>query len=419
MPTTSTIQQYTSTWQARLDQITDLTVRKRHLLLFMSNAGRITGPSGGRFVEWPLFAQVNRPRGFGRNTPPNFQAPDNLRMPQLAWSAYHYGEELHVLDVEQNMGKEQFIDIVVNATNSVERSFSEEWGYYLFQDGSTASEEMPMFGLKSAFKYYNVATATAAAPRQGYEGKVRLPSGTYAGYNTALGTLGGSWSGEDGASTYTSTVGGGTATFAWWPEGRGDAKYDAWSPLHINTSAQSWAGNSNAADTSIAFNSTYASQMLNFGIDYNARLTSPGIKGQMDLILMAVKNRLVIQNYYEATQRTMTEMVPMPSGESVPSAQGSALSVAKPVMFHNGVALSTDYDIDDPDLMIGLPINAVEYRTVHSAGPTGKMRLMTTYRGEIPGGSGQMIGGRSHGQFIINSPKKLVFWYPHGNYTTD
>lgn len=419
MPTTSTIQQYTSTWQARLDQITDLTIRKRHLLQMMQNAGRITGPSGGRFVEWPLFAQANRPRGYGRSTPPNFQQPDNLRMPQLPWAAYHYGEELHVLDIEQNMGAEQFIDIVVNANNSVEKAFTQEWGFYLFQDGSSASEEMPMYGLKSAFKYYNVATATAAAPRQGYDGKVRLPSGTYAGYNTALATLGGSWSGQNGGSTYTSTAGGGTATFLWWPEGRGDAKYDAWSPLMVNTSSQGWNG-SNVADTSVAFNTTFASQMLNFGIDYNSRLSVAGIKGQLDLILMATKNRLILQNYYEATQRTMTEVVMQPSDAgSIPSSSGM-LDVAKPVGIHNGVFISTDYDIDDPDLMIGINMMGVEYRTVHSNSPTsGRTRIMVPYKGEIPGGAGQMIGGRSHGQFIINSPKKLTFWYPFGNYTTD
>jgi len=409
----ATIQHYTQNWQARIDNVTDLTFRKRHLLMYMQNRGRITGPKGGNFIEWPLFVQANRPRGYGRNTPPNFQPPDNLRMPQLNWAAYQYGEELHVLDIEQNMGAEQFVNIYDNAQKSVLKSFEQEWPSLLFQDGSTATEEMPMFGLKSAFKYYNVATATAAAPRQGYDGKVRLPSGTYAGYNTALASLGGSWSGQNGGSTYTN----GAATFLWWPEGRGDAKYDAWSPLHINTSSQSWTG-SITADTSVGFNTTYASQMLNFGIDYNARLTSPGIKGQMDLILMAVKQRLILQNYYEATQRTINEVVPMPAAGTTQSGQGGALDVAKPVMFHNGVILSTDYDIDDPDLMIGLNLDAIEYCTVHASGPMGQTRIMIGYEGDIPGGSGRMIGGRSHGQFIINSPKKLVFWYPFGNFTT-
>lgn len=414
----ATIQQYTSTWQARIDRITDLTVRKRHLLLMMQNAGRITGPSGGTKVEWPLDIQTNRPRGYGRSTPPNFQQPADLGMAELPWAAYHYGEELHVLDIEQNMGAEQFINIVQRAEDKVESAFVNEWGYYLFQDGSTASEEMPMYGLKSAFKYYNVATATSAAPRQGYEGKVRLPSGTYAGINTALSTLGGSWQGTNGGSTYTSTAGGGTATFLWWPEGRGDAKYDAWSPLIVNTSSQGWNG-SNVADTSVAFNTTFASQMLNFGIDYNSRLSSPNVKGDLDLILMSTKNKIVLNNYYEATQRTMTEVVMMPNDPGAIPSDGGMLSVAKPVSIHNGVYISTDYDIDDPDLMIGVNMQGIEYRTVHANGPTGRSRIMVEYKGDIPGGSGIMRSGRSHGQFIINSPKKVVFWYPLGNYTTD
>lgn len=409
MPTTSTIQQYTSTWQARLDRITDLTIRKRHLLSFMSNRGRITGPSGGRFVEWPLFVQAKKPHGYGRNTPPLFETPDNLRMPQLPWSAYQYGEQLHVLDLEENKGKEQFIDIVSNANDSVEKSFSQEWADYLFQDGATATEEMPMYGLKSAFKYYTAATATAAAPRQGYDGKVRLPNGTYAGYDTTLGAVGGNWAGTNGTTTYQS----GAAYFHYWPDGKGDGKFDFWSPLVINTTSQGWGS------TSAAFDTTYCEEMLDFGIQYSSRNNTVSAKGPIELILLPTKYNLIWRKRFSSTQRTIVETVPQPAEGTISTGSNNVIQTGLPCILHNGCMLATDFSLDDDSLIIGINPDAIEYRTVHALNSmTGGMRIMIPHRENIPGGSGIMIGGRSHGQFIINSPRKLCFWYPLGNYTT-
>lgn len=409
MPGTNTIQQYTSTWQARLDKVTDLTIRKRHLLSFMSNRGRITGPTGGRFVEWPLFVQAKRPRGFGRNTPPTYETADNLRMPQLNWGAYFYGEQIHVMDLEQNMGKEQFIDLVANAYDSVEKSFTQEWPDYFFQDGTTATEENPIFGLKSAFRYYNVATATAGAPRQGYQGKVRLPNGTYAGYDTTLGANGGNWAGTNGTTVYTD----GAATFHYWPEGKGDGKFDFWSPLVVNTTSQAWGTSPTAA-----FNTTYCEKQIDFGIEYSARNNTISAKGPIELILLPTAYNLIWRERFSSTQRQIVEMMPQPAEGVVSTGSNMVVQTGLKCILHNGCMLATDYGMDDDTLIIGINLDAIEYRTVHSQSPTGSTRFMVPHREPIPGGSGIMIGGRSHGQFIINSPRKLTFWYPLGNYTT-
>lgn len=406
----STIQQYTSTWQARLDDVADLTIRKRPLLGLMSNRGRITGPSGGTFVEWPLFVKATKPHGFDRNTPPTYVTADNLRMARLDWSAYQYGEQLHVLDLEQNMGVEKFIDLYDNAAKSVEKSFTQEWPDYFFQDGSTAVESMPMFGLKSALRYYSAATATLAAPRQGYQGKVRLPNGTYGGYDTTLGALGGNWAGDNGLTYYQD----GSAYFTWWPEGNGDGKYDAWSPLIINQTSQGWGTSPTAA-----FNTTYCEDQIDFGVNYTARLNeNSDVRGSIDLVLWNTQHELIWRKRFSSTNRTIVEAVMAPADGSVGNPSTAGWETGKRLIYHNGCYLTTDYGIGDSNLIIGLNLDAVEYRTVHSRTPTGKVRFMTPYEADIPGGAGMMIGGRSHGQFIIRSPRKLVFWYPLGNYTT-
>ncbi len=406
-------QMYTSTWQARLDNVSDLTIRKRPLLSLMSNKGRITGPSGGTFVEWPLYVTNKAPHPFDRSTPPTYVAPDNLRMPRLDWSAYQYGEQLHVLDLEQNMGKERFIDLMENAYKSVEKSFSEEWPDIWYQDGATAAGTQPLYGLKSALRYYSAATATSAAPRQGYEGKVRLPNGTYAGYDTTLGANGGNWAGDNGLTSYVSTASG-TPTFLWWPEGKGDGKYDMWSPLVINTTSQAWGTSPTAG-----FNTSYCEDMIDFGVNYTSRLNSASnIRGSIDLVLWNEPQNQVWRKRFSSTSRIITESVIMPADGSTGMASTSGWETGKKFIYHNGCFMITDYGIGDSNLIIGVNLDAVEYRTVHSRTGTGKVRFMTPYEADIPGGSGVMIGGRSHGQFIINSPRKLVFWYPLGAYTT-
>lgn len=411
MPYTN--QQYTSTWQARLDNVSDLTIRKRPLLSMMSNRGRITGPNGGTFVEWPLFVQAKTPHPFDRSTPPTYVAPDNLRMPRLEWSAYQYGEQLHILDLEQNMGRERFIDLMENAEKSVDKAFSDEWPDLFYQDGSTAAGTSPLYGLKSALRYYSAATATAAAPRQGYEGKVRLPNGTYAGYDTTLGANGGNWAGDNASTSYVSTASG-TPTFLWWPEGKGDGKYDMWSPMVINTTSQAWGTSPTAS-----FNETYCEDMIDFGVDYTSRLnTATNIRGSIDLVLWNTKQKNIWRKRFSSTNRVIVESAMIPADGSVGSPSTSGWETGKKFIYHNGCFLIDDFGIGDSNLTIGLNLDAIEYRTVHSKTGTGRTRLMSPYRAEIPGGAGYMIGGRSHGQFIINCPRKLVFWYPLGNYTT-
>lgn len=409
----NTIQQYTSTWQARLDNVSDLTIRKRPLLSLMSGRGRITGPNGGIFVEWPLFVQAKRPHGFDRNTPPTYVAPDNLRMPRLDWAAYQYGENLHVLDLEQNMGKEQFINILDNAYNSVEKAFSQEWPDLFFQDGTLAQESLPMYGLKSALRYYSATTATAGAPRQGYQGKVRLPNGTYAGYDTTLGANGGNWSGDNGGVSYVDSTISGSPTFLWWPEGNGDGKYDMWSPLVVNTTSQAWGTSPTAA-----FNTTYCEDQIDFGINYTTRLNlNSNVRAPIDLVLWNTQHELIWRKRFSSTSRIIQDAVIIPADGSTGMSSATGWETGRKFIYHNGCYLITDFGIGDSNLAIGLNLDAVEYRTVHSRTGTGKVRFMTPYEAEIPGGAGMMIGGRSHGQFIINSPRKLVFWYPLGQYT--
>ena len=134
---------------------------------------------------------------------------------------------------------------------------------------------------------------------------------------------------------------------------------------------------------------------------------------------MPTKSLLVWRERFATTQRTIVETAPVPMEGSINTSGGDMTRITgTPCILHNGCTIATDYSLNDSNLIIGINPDAIEYRTVHSMNPqTGGTRIMTPHREAIPGGSGIMIGGMSHGQFIINSPRKLTFWYPLGNYT--
>src|SRR6185436_11382175 len=132
-------------------------------------------------------------------------------------------------------------------------------------------------------------------------------------------------------------------------------------------------------------------------------------KGPIELILMPTADMLIWRQRFASTQRQIVEHVPVPGDNMMaPTGNTQGLSTGLPCILHNGCYLATDFSLDDDNLIIGINLDAIEYRTVHSLdAQTGGMRIMTPHREMIPGGSGMMIGGRSHGQFLINSPRKL------------
>jgi hypothetical protein len=106
-----------------------------------------------------------------------------------------------------------FSGMAVRLKEEMEDQFSEE----LFVDGGLAANSQRIHGLES-FLTQSGTTSMAT----GY----LAPSQTYANLSTVIGNYGGTWSGS-------------------WPDGKGDASYDFWSPIiisYVNTAFDPAAG---------------------------------------------------------------------------------------------------------------------------------------------------------------------------------
>lgn len=397
---------FSTTFQNRLAAITDTTIRNRVLLMMLQARNRIMPADGGAVLEWEVYMRNPKPTGFNSDVTPEYNMPDSLRNPRLGWAAYHHGLRLDRITIQTNKGKQAFINVVTKCVKEVEQSFSQRWPEYFYQDGDNppGSEPRPLQGF---YTWFNKYVSNTAAAYQGYQGKVRICSGSYATLTMDLGTDSSDWKGPDNYDTVQTTTAslGVTAGQKWWPFGQGDSAYDYWHPLIVNTTATAWG-------TNPAFDEVYCTKQLDFGIIYSRRVAK-GDKGPINLILCSQDPMLTIRSKFEATYRTMAEILPTDPKGQASGMQGRAY--ATPIYQYSGVYLIDDYDMPNSTDLIGLNLDTVAYRPVSSYNaPSGSFPLMEPYDGEIPGGGGRLIGGFSLGQLQIDSPRNSVLWKPLG-----
>ncbi len=387
---------YATTDRNRLREITDMTKRERVILALLDRRGRIVGSDGGDFLEWPVHMRNPKPRGAGTDTPPAYSPPDNKRVAQLPWSWYHHGIELDRKTIQTNKGKQAFINVMNDANLEIETAFSQRWPEYFYQNGDSPpnGEPNPMHGF---YTWFSKFIASTSAANQGYQGKVRLCTGSYATLTMDLGTESSEWEGSDGSDTVQAddAVLGVTAGQKWWPEGQGDAAYDYWHPLVVKARSTSWGA-------SPGFNSVYCEKQLDFAIMYSCR-NSKGDKGPVDTVLCGTTPMLTIRERFGSTYRTLPELMQDPGG-GVKGGMGRAY--ATPIYIYNGCYLVQDYDMPNAQDLLGLNLNTITYQPVHNYDPaSGSTPLMDRVDDNIPGGRGRLIGAYSLGQLKIDSPR--------------
>jgi len=397
---------FATTMQNRLGDITDQTKRNRVLINMMESKGNIKPPEGGAVIEWIVYMRNPKPKGYNRNGTPEYNTPDSLRTARLGWGAYQYGLKLDRVTVQTNKGVNQFINIVNQSVNEVEMSFKQRWPEYLWQDGDNpeGGEPEPIRGFYTWLGKYVVNTATAY---QGYQGKVRLVSGTYAELTMDLGNDSAEWQGFDGSDTVqtSSTPLGVTAGQKWWPFGRGDSAYDYWHPLIVNTSASAWGANPQ-------FDEVYCESQLDFGIQFSKR-NSQGDTGRINTIFSATDPMLVIRRRFSTTYRTYASILQTDPNGPPASMEGRAYGTE--IYVYNGCYLIDEFDMPNSSDLIGLNMDTLSYHPSHPYDEArGSYMLMEPYFGEIPGGSGKLIGGFAVGQLRINSPRNSVLFTPLG-----
>lgn len=399
---------FATTMANRLGDVTDMTKRNRVIINMMESRGNIKPPAGGAKIEWVVYMRNPKPGGYNRNGTPEYNTPDSLRTAQLGWGAYQYGLRLDRVTVQVNKGAQQFIDIVTQSVDEVEMSFTQRWPEYLWQDGDNpeGGEPEPIQGLYTWFSKFIDNTGAAY---QGYQGKVRLVTGTYADLTMDLGNDSSEWAGPDGSDTVLTTDAdlGVTQDQKWWPFGRGDSAYDYWHPLIVNTSTDAWG-------TNPAFDENYCDTQLDFGIQFSKR-NSQGNNGRINTIFASTDPMLVIRRRFQDTYRTYAQILSSdPKGPAAPGGEGRAYGTE--IYQYNGCYLIDEFDVPNSSDLIGLNMDTLAYHPAHPYDEArGSYMLMEPFFGEVPGGAGKLIGGFSVGQLRINSPRNAVLWTPLGH----
>lgn len=398
-------------FQNRLTEITNATMRNRVLLMMMMSRNRIKPAEGGEFLEWNVYMRNPKPRGYSGEGVPEYNDPDSLVTARLGWASYHYGLRLGRHKLQTNFGKTQFVNLLTKSLQEVEDSFVNRWPELFYQDidnPDATNDPKPMAGFYSWFAKY---IDSAAAADQGYQGKVRLCSGSYADIVMDLGTESSDWKGDDGFSTVQTTDAdlGVTAGESWWPYGRGDSAFDYFHPLVVNTSTSKWG-------TGAGFNVTYCTKQLDFGIQFSRR-TAKGDKGQINLILTGTQSMLTIKERFENTYRTLPEIIPNDPMGGPGANTGSGLAYGQPIYQYSGCYLVDDFDMPNSHDLIGLNLDRISYQPCfpyQNAGPS-RIPIMEPYEGEYPGGGGRMLGGFTLGQLMTDTPRGTCLWSPLGD----
>lgn len=398
-------------FQNRLSEIADMTMRNRVLLTMMMSRQRILQAEGGDFLEWDVYMRNPKPRGYSGEGLPEYNEPDSLVTARLAWASYHYGLRLNRHKLQTNLGKTQFVNLMTKSIEDVENSFVNRWPELFYQDVDSpdeANDPKPMAGFYSWFGKYIDSTSAAD---QGYQGKVRLCSGSYADLVMDLGEESASWKGDDGYATVQATDAskGVTAGQAWWPHGKGDAAYDYWHPLIINSTTEEWGANP-------GFNATYCTRQLDFALQFSRRV-GKGDKGQVNLLLCGGQAMLAIKHRFEDNYRTLAELMPDPMGGAGGVGTGQGLAYGQPIYQYSGCYIVDDFDVPNGDDVLGVNLNRIAYKPCLPYDRSGPSRIpiMEPYEGEIPGGGGRMLGGFTLGQFMTDSPRGTFLITPLGD----
>lgn len=193
-------------------------LRHRALLAMLESKGRITYNFDGKDIDWPVQFSRAGIRTFVDGQVINYNRQDRDRRAVLPYRSYFTDDMMSKEERLKNRGDPAIIkryeNTLMRMTDDIREGFCDE----LYNNGYAAGNT-GMHGIESFME----TTGTDSD-------KVELPTSTYAGLSCAVGNYGGTWTGN-------------------WPIGKGDAKYDFWSPLLVSYTRAAWGGSTHTWET--------------------------------------------------------------------------------------------------------------------------------------------------------------------------
>ncbi len=241
----------------------------------MKAHGRITYNNVGKTMVW--YPKIRRRKitaagAYSVGIP--FPSRNMKTVVSLPWVTYNLGEKITKFDRLANAGSEvAIVDLVDETVSGMADDFVVDFAEKLYVDGGAAGSE-ELHGFETWYSVSGLVT----------DSRVGDPNDTYATKSTALGALGGDWSGD-------------------WPLGTGDRDYHAWSPLVVDYLHTDWTGDALWANS--------WQEVLNYAVAYMGRLQkkTPDVALLNTDLLRQAKDSLREQERFIATSKsTLTDV---------------------------------------------------------------------------------------------------------------
>lgn len=201
-------------------------LRNRKLTALLKKRGRISYDWSGILMDWKVKYKRVRPTPFADGDVTDVSRKDRNKTAFLDWRGYASGDSITKGEFLQNRGKEAIIKIFSGLADDLMEDIEDYFGEELYINGYGAGNGKRLHGIES----FGTATNN---PGNG----VGTPTATYAGLSCTPGAFGGTWDG--GAFIGNANQG--------WPNGRGDAQFDFWSPIVVDYGDTIFPGNASAS----------------------------------------------------------------------------------------------------------------------------------------------------------------------------
>ena len=204
-------------------------LRKRTLSALMQKRGRISFGHSGSAMDWKVRYRRAPMVGFAEGDSVTFSRQERHKTASLDWRGYSAVDSMFKMEFLANRGPEAIIKTFDSRAKLLLEDVTDRFGEEWYTDGTLAANLKSIYGVESYMGATQVVGNGAMAP-----------TASYAGISCVPGYYGGSWTGPSGGGALT------------WPNGKGEANYDFWSPLVVDVGDTYFSGTSTWAANCVA-----------------------------------------------------------------------------------------------------------------------------------------------------------------------
>jgi hypothetical protein len=225
-------------------------LRNRKLTALLKKKGRITFNWSGTAMDWKIKYKRVRLTPYADGDTLEFSRKDRNKTATLDWRGYSMTDSMTKGEFLQNRNTEAIVKLYSEISTDLVDDMEDAFGEEFYINGYLPANSKRIHGIESFL-----------AATQNIGNGAATPNGSFAGLSTVPGAYGGNWD---------------PGNLPGWPNGRGDAQYDFWSPIVVDV-----------GDTLFSSTDTWEAncvEAISFGIIKTKK--SKSAKGQLDLIMV-------------------------------------------------------------------------------------------------------------------------------------